>query len=122
MTYNTDDTRDYLLKMMRSMRDRMELLREWQDTGTVPEDLADDYGHGADLYEVMADYPLEVVDQRGRNFTVVLTVGGPHIEIEAEGLGEATLRGYWAGIVPVTLSGDVFSWMLDYYIDRDERN
>ena len=58
MTYNTDDTRDYLLKMMRSMRDRMELLREWQDTGTVPEDLADDYGHGADLYEVMADYPL----------------------------------------------------------------
>lgn len=71
-----------------------------------------------DPHEYLTEYPLEIVDERGRNFAVVLTVGGPHIEIEAEGSGRATLNGYWGG-EHVTLYGDVFDRTLDWFIDRD---
>ena len=64
------------------------------------------------------EYPLEVVDERGRNFAVVLTVGGPHIEIEAEGYSRPALKGYWAG-ERMTLTDDVFDRVLDWFIDRD---
>ena len=70
-----------------------------------------------DQHDNLAEYPLEVVDERGRNFAVVLCTGGPHIEIEAEGYGRAALQGYWGG-VRATLTADVFDRVLDWFIDR----
>lgn len=77
-----------------------------------------DFEEGRDAADFLADYPLEVIDERGRNFAVVLATGGPHIEIEADGQGDAVLRGYWGG-EQVTLHGDVFNRVLDWFIDRD---
>lgn len=70
-----------------------------------------------DPHDYLADYPLEVVDERGREFAVVLGTGGPHIEIAADGLAGARLEGYWGG-ERVTLYGDVFDKVLDWFIDR----
>lgn len=112
-----NNTHTHLYETMVAMRDRMEAMLEWGETGKIPSTLADDYGVDAEFCEVMAEYPLELVDARGRNFAVVLTVGGPHVEVEAEGCGNARLCGYWAGET-VKLSGDVFNWIMDYYIDR----
>lgn len=63
------------------------------------------------------DYPLEVVDERGRPFAVVIGTGGPHIEVTADGSYSASLVGYWGG-VRVELSGSHFDTFLDYFIER----
>lgn len=86
--------------------------------------LAADYGYGvdADEYDVtdaIHEYPLEVVDERGREFAVVLSTGGPHVEVVADGPQSARLEGYWAG-ERVTRYGDYLSTFLDYFIDRDD--
>lgn len=70
-----------------------------------------------DAHDALSEYPLEIVDERGKNFAVVLCTGGPHIEIEASGSGEATLNGYWGG-EHIVLSGDVFDRVLDWFIER----
>jgi hypothetical protein len=66
----------------------------------------------------ITDYPLEIVDERGREFAVVICIGGPHIEIVANGGNRARLEGYWCGS-RCTLSGDYFDVFLDWFIDRD---
>jgi hypothetical protein len=66
----------------------------------------------------ITDYPLEVVDERGREYAVVICTGGPHIEVVADGVNRARLEGYWWGS-RCTLSGDYFDVFLDYFIDRD---
>lgn len=76
--------------------------------------IADDYGNETSIDE----YPLEVVDERGREFAVVITVGGPHIEVVADGLSSARLEGYWGG-ERVTRYGNYLSTFLDWFIDRD---
>lgn len=43
------------------------------------------------------DYPLEIIREVGRPYTVVLTTGGPHIEVTQDGHHMATLEGYWGG-------------------------
>lgn len=75
--------------------------------------LVDDYGNEARLSE----YPLEVVDERGRQFAVVISTGGPHIEVTADGDQRAYLVGYWGG-EKVTSHGDHFDTFLDYFIER----
>lgn len=83
-------------------------------------DLADSEGvppDDFDLYESLDQWPLEVVDERGREFAVVLCTGGPHIEIVADGGCQARLEGYWGGDT-ATLRGDEFSTLLDYFIER----
>lgn len=64
------------------------------------------------------DYPLEVVDQRGREFAVLVTFGGPNIWVMADGDRSARLEGYWGG-EHVTLTGSHFDTFLNYFIDRD---
>jgi|LakMenEpi03Aug12_release.lakeMendotaPanAssembly.Ray.scaffolds.fasta_scaffold49906_8 hypothetical protein len=64
------------------------------------------------------DYPLAVVDERGREFAVVICTGGPHIEVVADGLNRARLEGYWWGS-RCTLTGDYFDTFLDWFIERD---
>jgi hypothetical protein len=66
----------------------------------------------------ISDYPLEIVDERGREFAVVICTGGPHIEVVADGVGQARLEGYWAGS-RCTLSGGYFDVFLDWFIERD---
>jgi hypothetical protein len=66
----------------------------------------------------ITDYPLEIVDERGREFAVVICTGGPHIEIVADGGNRARLEGYWWGS-RCTLSGDYFDVFLDWFIERD---
>lgn len=65
----------------------------------------------------ISEYPLEVVDERGREFAVVISTGGPHIEVVADGGQNARLAGYWGG-EQVYLHGDVFDTFLDYFIER----
>jgi hypothetical protein len=69
-------------------------------------------------YGEIDQYPLEVVDERGREYGVLICTGGPHIEIVADGGNRARLEGYWRGS-RCTLSGDYFDVFLDYFIDRD---
>jgi hypothetical protein len=66
----------------------------------------------------ISEYLLEVVDERGREYAVVLCTGGPHIEVVADGLYDARLVGYWSGET-FTMHGDIFSTFLDYFIERD---
>jgi hypothetical protein len=66
----------------------------------------------------ISEYPLEIVDERGKEFAVVISTGGPHIEVVADGLSDARLEGYWWG-ERVTRYGDAFSTFLDYFIDRE---
>ena len=97
---------------------------EWQDETTLVNINGDEVEPDTvrrvnwhDPHEYLTDYPLEIIDERGRNFAVVLTVGGPHIEIAADGQNIASLHGYWGG-EHVTLSGQVFDAVLDYFIER----
>lgn len=137
-------THDELYRMLLSIRDRLTDVMECLDEdrlyteGDLPDkyewigsDLFDSDGNEVDPDDVpdvewyephryLEEYPLEVVDKRGRNFAVVLGTGGPHIEIEAAGWACAALHGYWGG-EHVTLGGDVFDRVLDWFIDRDER-
>lgn len=66
----------------------------------------------------ISEYPLEIVDGRGKEFAVVLCTGGPHIEVVADGGQSARLAGYWGG-EQVYMHGDVFDTFLDYFIERD---
>lgn len=77
-----------------------------------------DFEDGMDPDQFLYEYVLEVVDERGRNFAVVIATGGPHIEIEAEGLQMAQLHGYWGG-EHVVRYGEIFGRTLDFFIDRD---
>ncbi|WP_054173045.1 hypothetical protein [Mycobacteroides immunogenum] len=84
--------------------------------------LAEDYGVPVDEYDVndaIGEWPLEVVDERGRDFAVVLTIGGPHIEITASGGSNPTLEGYWGADRWSMGSADHLTTILDYFIDRD---
>ena len=53
----------------------------------------DELSDGTNIWE----YPLEIINEVGRPWTVVLTVGGPHIEVTQDGHHMATLEGYWGG-------------------------
>jgi hypothetical protein len=66
----------------------------------------------------ISDYPLEIVDERGREYAVVICTGGPHIEVVADGGNRARIEGYWWGS-RCTLTGDYFDVFLDWFIERD---
>jgi hypothetical protein len=66
----------------------------------------------------IGEYPLEIVDERGKEFAVVISTGGPHVEVVADGFAAARLEGYWSGW-RVTRYGDYLSVFLDYFIDRE---
>lgn len=72
-------------------------------------------GYGNEL--PIGDYPLEVVEERGKPFAVVICTGGPHIEVVAEGNNRARLEGYWGGS-RATWHGDMYDEFLDWFIDR----
>lgn len=138
----SNETRDMLHENMLNIRDRLtdvvECIREGRPY--TDDDLPDGYEWDGDVLldaegdevdhedvpdidwsdaaDYLMEYPLEIVDERGRNFAVVLSTGGPYIEIEAEGNDRAALHGYWGG-EHVTLSGQVFDDVLDWFIDRD---
>ena len=138
----SNNTSDELYRMMLGIRDRLTDVMECIDEGRLytEDELPEGYEWDGstllgpdgdevdpddvpgvewyDPHDYLAEYPLEVVDERGRNFAVVLGTGGPHIEIEAEGYGRAALQGYWGG-VRATLTADVFDRVLDWFIDRD---
>ncbi|OMC55390.1 hypothetical protein A5747_13435 [Mycobacterium sp. IS-836] len=79
------------------------------DEGVDPDDF--------DYTESLQEWPLEIVDERGREFAVVLSTGGPHVEVVADGLSSPRLEGYWGG-ERVTRYGDYLSTFLDYFIER----
>lgn len=97
-------------------------LEEWGDDGDYEySDFAAER-NTADVPTVddssIDEYPLEVVDERGKEFAVVLCTGGPHIEVAADGGNTARLEGYWWGD-RWTIHGDHFDTFLDYFIERD---
>ena len=138
----SNNTSDELYRMMLGIRDRLTDVMECLDEGRpyTEDDLPEGYEWDGsavldpagvevdpsdvpgvewrDPHDYLTEYVLEVIDERGRNFAVVLTTGGPHIEIEAEGNDCAALKGYWGG-KRATLTGDVFDRVLDWFIDRD---
>jgi len=65
----------------------------------------------------IAEVPLEIIDERGREFAVVLGINGPHIEVVADGLYSARLEGYYSG-ERASRYGDHFNVFLDYFIER----
>lgn len=65
------------------------------------------------------EYPLEVVNERGKEFAVVISTGGPHIEVAANGGTVARLEGYLWGD-RATIHGDQFDTFLSYFIDRED--
>ena len=97
-----------------------------RDTYSIPDDVelyadcVDEYWEPClpDDAGDIGEWPLEVVDERGREYAVVICTGGPHIEVVADGHNRARLEGYWWGS-RCTLSGDYFDTFLDYFIDRD---
>lgn len=78
-----------------------------------------EWGDDADPWEELRELPLEVVWEPGEPYAVVLSTGGPHVEIRGgtrhDGPGYA-LYGYWGGeemrLVPqgdaVELTGEWF--------------
>lgn len=65
------------------------------------------------------EYPLEIVNERGREYAVVICTGGPHIEIVADGQREARLAGYWWGESAARHAPECDT-VLNYFINRDE--
>ena len=125
----TDITTQYALaRQMDAQRDILTLLREHME-GDLTEnhdlkacEVCSEYSSG-DLYlsaEIYLDeMPLEVVKEVGTPLAVVLTTGGPHIEIVKDSRGgPAHLEGSWGSGI-VTLYNEVFTWALDYFIPED---
>ena len=110
----SNETRDMLYESMESIKARLSDIMTAINDGVPYEDEGDEY----DAADYLSELPLEIVDERGREFAVVIGTGGPHIEIAADGLRKARLEGYWGGEC-VTLFGDVFDEVLDWFIDRD---
>lgn len=73
----------------------------------------------SDPNDYLSELPLEVVDERGKDFAVILGTGGPHIELTASGFGNVELVGYWSGSVyRLSDSEGVFERTLEYFIER----
>jgi hypothetical protein len=112
----TDNTRDMLYKNMLGVRETIEAY--------ALQILSGDYG-GADEPTVegtpISKYPLEVVDERGREFAIVLRSQptARHIAVAADDGHDARLEGYWAG-EHVTLHSDTgaLNTFLDYFVER----
>lgn len=75
--------------------------------------IVDDYGNATPISE----WPLAVEVKIGRPLSVLITAGGPHIEI-AQDLsdGGAKLAGYWGG-ERVYRHGPEMQTVLDYFTD-----
>jgi len=125
----TDITTQYALaRQMDAQRDILTLLRNHME-GDLTEnhdlkacEVCSEYSSG-DLYvsaeAYLDDYALEVVKEVGTPLAVVLTTGGPHIEIAKDSRGgTAQLEGYW-GSEHITRHDEVFQWALDYLIPED---
>jgi len=85
---------------------------DYRDEPTI----TDNYGNETPISE----WPLDIVDERGKEFAVLIAYGGPNIWLTADGLSDARLVGYW-GSETVTLWDDSarsFTTVLDYFIDR----
>ena len=98
----------------RQMDATYEHIKEWMDRLDAGQD--EDSEEGS-IY----DYPLAVISEVGRPYTVVLCTGGPHIEIVAEGLNTARLEGYWWGSRATRHDyGEMpLTRLLDFFIERD---
>ena len=68
------------------------------------------------------DYPLEVVREVGKPYSVLITCGGPHIEVEAHGYGDARLMGYWGSKSATRhdYGNNPLTTFLDFFIERDD--
>lgn len=68
------------------------------------------------------DYPLEVVNEVGKDYAVVLCTGGPQIEVTAYGLNNARLEGYWWGTRATRhdYGGFPLTTFLDFFIERND--
>ena len=84
------------------------------DAGTYDDGSYDD----GDIY----DYPLEIVNERGKDYAVVLCTGGPQIEVTAHGLNNARLEGYWWGTRSTRhdYGGFPLTTFLDFFIERED--
>lgn len=91
-----------------AVNDTLETIRAWVTWDEAGSD---------DLVDQMQESPLEVIDERGREFAVVLTIGGPHIEVHADGNRDAALTGYW-GSETYTVGDPVLNEFMDWFIDR----
>ncbi len=67
------------------------------------------------------DYPLEIVSEVGKPYSVLICTGGPGIEVVAHGYDNARLEGYWWGTRATRHDyGDYpLTRFLDFFIERD---
>lgn len=77
------------------------------------------------LYRELDEWPLEIVRQVGRPFTVVVGTGGPHVEIvcEVDGgggrQGDAKIEVYWSS-GNARRYGSSVNDVADYYVGMFE--
>lgn len=89
--------------------DNWEAKRDEFDEPTI----VDEYGNE----EPISEWPLEVIVKIGRPLSVLITTGGPHIEIEHDlSDGSAKLAGYWGGSKAFRYGKD-YQTVLDYLTD-----
>lgn len=94
----------------------LEHIKDWVkriNAGTHDEDSDED----GSIY----DYPLEVIAENGKPYSVVITCGGPHIEVVAHGYDDARLEGYWWGTrsTRYDFGNKPLTQFLDFFIERD---
>ena len=86
------------------------------EDGNIPN--VRDLEGGQDAYDAISEYPLEVIDERGMDFAVVITTGGPYVEITAKGSSTARLVGYWGSERIDMGPDDLYDRFLDFFIER----
>lgn len=126
----TDSTRDMLMQHMEGTRETLKALYEHTGMGSdeehdqeacdicsqYPDVTPDEAGR-----QYMDELPLEVVKRVGTPLAILLTYGGPNIEVvqDVRG-GGAYLEGSWGGETVKLYGGDALQWVIDYFIDRDD--
>lgn len=121
----SNETRQRIIEQMDAIEGTLTHLRaciergigyiEGEDYENIPDEEMQE--EGEDPHDVLVEYPLEIVDERGRLYTVVFCTGGPHVEVTKDGAyGACIMSGYWGG-EKVTRGGDIMDWVMDYYLD-----
>ena len=111
MTDPTDLAADYAGALVETIRAALAALDEGHEFEGIPAD------------EYLGEWPLEIVRQVGRQFEVVLTVGGPDarltcdLDSDGDRMGQACLEVSW-GNTRARRYSTAADTLADWYADR----
>lgn len=88
----TNQASEYADALMDRIQDMASAIRSGEPTDSMKEE----HGADIDLYEVLHDFPLDISNELGEAFSVLVTVGGPTAAIELDVFrGGYALRVAW---------------------------